>query len=395
MDSSSTQRDTKGKDFVVAIDASRNRSGGAKAHLLGILKSCDPREYGVSTVHVWSYEALLDQLPNLPWLVKHSPKELNSSLLMQMWWQYRQLPVEVARARCDVLLSTDAGTVCHFRPDIVMSRDMLSFEGKEMLRYPLFSFSRLRLWLLKWLQIRSLRKANGALFLTQYAADVIQSYTGKLNAVRIVPHGIGDNFRRENIPSDWAARGGTIRCTYVSNSDLYKHQWHVVEAMGMLRKSGFRVCLNLVGAGSGSAVHKILDAVKRVDPERSFVNVLPAQKHEVISQHLFESDVFIFASSCENMPNTLVEAMAAGLPIASSDRGPMPEVLQGGGVYFNPEEPASIFEAVKSIIENKSLRIQIARIALDRSKLFSWRRCAEETWRYLGDIHSSYAKQRN
>ena len=395
MDSSSTERDTKGTDFVVAIDASRNRSGGAKAHLLGILKSCDPREYGVSAVHVWSYEALLDQLPNLPWLVKHSPKELNSSLLMQMWWQYRQLPVEVARARCDVLLSTDAGTVCHFGPDIVMSRDMLSFEGKEMLRYPFFSFSRLRLWLLKWLQVRSLRKANGALFLTQYAADVIQSYTGKLNAVRIVPHGIGDNFRRENIPSDWTTRGGTIRCTYVSNADLYKHQWHVVEAMGMLRKAGFEVCLSLVGAGSGSAVDKILDTVKRVDPERSFVKVLPAQKHEIISQYLFESDVFVFASSCENMPNTLVEAMAAGLPIACSDRGPMPEVLQGGGVYFNPEEPASIFKAVKSIIENKSLRTQIARIALERSKLFSWSRCAEETWRYLGDIYASYSKQRN
>jgi glycosyltransferase involved in cell wall biosynthesis len=385
----------KKMNFVVAIDASRNRSGGAIAHLRGILGASDPRKYGVSAVHVWSYEALLDQLPNSPWLVKHSPKELNSSLLMQMWWQYRQLPVEVARARCDVLLSTDAGTVCHFEPDIVMSRDMLSFEGKEMLRYPPFSFSRIRLWLLKWLQVRSLRKANGALFLTQYAADVIQSYTGKLNAVRIVPHGIGDNFRRENIPSGWTSRGGTIKCTYVSNADLYKHQWHVVEAMGMLRKAGFEVCLSLVGAGSGSAVNKILDTVKRVDPERSFVEVLPAQKHEIISQYLFESDVFVFASSCENMPNTLVEAMAAGLPIACSDRGPMPEVLQGGGVYFNPEDAASIFEAVKSIIENQSLRTQIAKVALERSKLFSWRRCAEETWRYLGDIHASYSRQRN
>lgn len=392
MYSSSTQSVAKNKDFVVAIDASRNRSGGAKAHLLGILKSCDPREHGVSAVHVWSYEALLDQLPNLPWLIKHSPKELNSSLLIQMWWQNWRLPVEVARARCDVLLSTDAGTVCHFEPDIVMSRDMLSFEGKEMLRYPFFSFSRLRLLLLKWLQVRSLRKANGVLFLTQYAADVIQTYTGKLNTVRIVPHGIGDNFRRENTSADWTTSGRTIRCTYVSNADLYKHQWHVVEAMGMLRKAGFEVCLDLVGAGSGPAVHKILESVNRVDPERSFVNVLPAQKHEVISQHLFESDVFIFASSCENMPNTLVEAMAAGLPIACSDRGPMPEVLQKGGIYFNPEDPASIFDAVKTIIENSTLRTQIARIALERSRLFSWRRCAEETWRYLWDIHASYVK---
>jgi glycosyltransferase involved in cell wall biosynthesis len=71
----------------------------------------------------------------------------------------------------------------------------------------------------------------------------------------------------------------------------------------------------------------------------------------------------------------------------------MPEILQGGGVYFNPEDPVSIFEAVKSIVDNKSLRTKIARIALERSRFFSWRRCAEETWRYLGQIKSSYAKQ--
>ena len=35
------------------------------------------------------------------------------------------------------------------------------------------------------------------------------------------------------------------------------------------------------------------------------------------------------------MPNTLVEAMASGLPIACSDRGPMPEVLGDGGVLFD------------------------------------------------------------
>jgi glycosyltransferase involved in cell wall biosynthesis len=307
-----------------------------------------------------------------------------------MWWQRQKLPLEVTLAGCDILLSTDAGTVCRFEPDIVMSRDMLSFEGKEMLRYPFFSFSRIRLWLLKWLQIESLRKANGALFLTQYAADIIQSYTGKLKKVRIIPHGIGDNFRRVNISVNRPEDRSTIRCTYVSNADLYKHQWHVVEAIGMLREVGFDVCLNLVGAGSGVAVERVHESVKRVDPECTFVSILPAQKHEEIAQRLFDSDVFIFASSCENMPNTLVEAMAAGLPIACSDRGPMPEVLQKGGVYFDPENPASIFEAVKKIIENESLRTNISSISLERSQLFSWERCARETWQYLVDIHSSH-----
>lgn len=386
-------RDNERK-ISIAIDASRNRSGGAKAHLLGILMSCDPRSYGIGTVHVWSYNSLLDQLPNVSWLVKHSPKELEGSILKQIWWQRRKLPEELALAECDILLSTDAGTVCRFEPDIVMSRDMLSFEGAEMLRYPFFSFSRLRLWLLKWIQIQSLKRATGALFLTKYAANTIQSYTGRLPVFKIIPHGIGENFRRENDFLDWPANRKTINCTYVSNADLYKHQWHVVEAIGMLRASGYDVCLNLVGAGSGVAAEKVLESVKRVDPEGSFVNILPVQKHTEVAQHLFNADIFIFASSCENMPNTLVEAMAAGLPIACSDRGPMPEILQQGGVYFDPESSVSIFEAVKSLVEINSLRKNLSKISLERAQLFSWERCARETWQYVVDIHASHI-QRN
>lgn len=92
------------------------------------------------------------------------------------------------------------------------------------------------------------------------------------------------------------------------------------------------------------------------------------------------------------MPNTLVEAMAAGLPIACSDRGPMPEVLKTSGVYFNPEMPLSIAKAVKTIIDNPNLRRDIASLAFERSQLFSWRRCAKETWAYLLDVRNASAR---
>jgi glycosyltransferase involved in cell wall biosynthesis len=377
---------------IVAIDASRNRSGGAITHLLGILSSIDPRGYGIQQVHVWSYSDLLNKLPDYSWLVKHSPKELNQSLLHQVLWQRFKFRREISANGCNILLSTDAGTVARFTPSIVMSRDMLSFEGQEMLRYPFFSFSRVRLLLLKCMQIRSLQKATAALFLTQYAADTIQLHTNKLRTVRIIPHGISDNFRRNNFSSAWIPRKKAIKCTYVSNADLYKHQWHVVEAIAMLRSAGHDVFLNLVGAGTGPAVDKVLESMKRFDINNSFINLLPAQKHETIANYLFETDIFIFASSCENMPNTLIEAMAAGLPIACSNRGPMPEVLQRGGVYFNPEDPTSIFDAVAKIILNEPFRIEMAHIALERSKFFSWQRCAKETWLYLADVFSAYLR---
>lgn len=367
----------------VAIDASRNRSGGAKAHLLGILGAGDPRQHGIAVVHVWSYDNLLRELPDVPWIIKHCPPELNQSLLKQLWWQYRKLPSELANTGCDVLLSTDAGTVCRFTPSVVMSRDMLSFEGKEMQRYPLLSFSRLRLFLLKHMQISSLRRATGALFLTQYASSVIQRFTGKLQFVQVIPHGIGESFRQQTKGGLWREPVHSIKCVYVSNADMYKHQWHVVHAIASLRKEGHPVVLKLVGGGAGRAKVLLEDAIKQVDPEGHFVELLDAVPHNEIPNHLAKADIFIFASSCENMPNTLVEAMAGGLPISCSDRGPMPEILKDAGTYFNPEDPASIAKAVEKLILDGSFRKSSAEKAKVLSNQYSWERCARETWRFL------------
>ena len=56
-----------------------------------------------------------------------------------------------------------------------------------------------------------------------------------------------------------------------------------------------------------------------------------------LPEHLREAELFVFASSCENLPNILIEGMAAGLPIACSRRPPMPEVLGDAGESFDPE----------------------------------------------------------
>lgn len=378
--------------LVVGIDASRNRSGGAKAHLLGILNSTRPSESGISVVHLWSYRELLDQVPDYPWLVKHCPPELERKMPFQLLWQRRDLPRELAQNGCDILLSTDAGTVCRFAPAVVMSRDMLSFEDGEMERYPVLSKARLRLLLLKYGQAQSLRDAAGALFLTRYSAEVIQRFTGPLPVVRIIPHGIGNEFRRQSFKAMADKASKNISCCYVSNVDLYKHQWHVVTAIATLRREGYLVTLNLVGGGSGAA-RALLDAVvAREDPSGSFVKILDAIPHRDIPSQLATADLFIFASSCENMPNTLVEAMAAGLPIACSERGPMPEILRDAGAYFNPEDPASIVKAIKTIITNDAFRDIIARKAFDFSKEYSWQRCANETWLFLKEVHEMAGK---
>jgi glycosyltransferase involved in cell wall biosynthesis len=370
--------------LVVGIDASRNRSGGARAHIQGILYHFDA-EQGVKTVHLWAYQALLDEIADRPWLVKHHHRLLERSLPFQLVWQAAFLKRAALRAECDILFATDATSLCLYRPLVVLSQDLLSYEPGVMQSYP-HGYAHLRLQAIKIIQNLAFRRSRGVLFLTQYAADLIQQSCGRLSHTAIAPHGIDEAFRRINRPDPSDAPEGAerpIRCIYVSNADLYKHQWHVVEAIRLLRNRGYVAKLKLVGGGSGLAQKKLVDAMRRCDPAGQFVTQLNFVRHTDLPPLLAQADIYIFASSCENLPVILLEGMAAGLPIACSDRGPMPEVLQDGGVYFDPEHSDSIAAAVQSLIDSAELRAQVARKARQLALKYTWKNCSRDTFAFL------------
>lgn len=370
-------------NIIIGIDASRNRSGGAIAHLTGILSEEDPRRQGIKEVHLWSYKRLLDQVPERPWVIKHNPPELEASLLEQVWWQYRTLQKEANSAGCDVLFATDATTVSRFRPLVVMSQDLLSYETGAMKSFG-FGKARLRLIAILLVQNMAMKRADGVIYLTRYASRVIQSATGKLARTTIIPHGVGCAFRNRMIVRQWPSGAGwPIQCLYVSNVAPYKHQWNVVRATGMLRKRGIEIRLVLVGESGGPAQRLLNKEIVACDPEGNFVDTLGAVEHERVAALMAGANIFVFASSCENLPVTLLEAMANGLPIACSDRGPMPEVLEDGGVYFNPEDPASIAEAIERIVKDEDLRLSIAKRAKELSERYSWAKCASATWEFI------------
>ena len=364
----------------LGINASRARSGGSIAHLVGVLSVVDPGEFGISEVHVWSYPKLLAALPDAKWLHRHSSRALGGSLAKQLLWERFVLPGALSAAGCTILLNVDAGSVCRFRPSVTMSRDMLSYEPGEMQRFG-WNQARLRLIALRYVQNASLRAADEAVFLTSYAGRVIQRSCGALEHVTYIPHGVGEAFRQivpqENWPADTSR---PIRCLYVSNALPYKHQWHVVDAVERVRLSGIDMTLQLVGGGEGGAQQRLEQQIARSDPAGEWVTQHAFVPQDRLPEFLSSADLFVFASSCENMPNTLVEAMASGLPIACSRRGPMPEILEDGGMYFDPENPVELAGVLRDLVQQPELRRKLAARAKTLSDQYSWTRCARDTF---------------
>lgn len=374
------------KGIIVGLDASRNRSGGAIAHINGLLGGADPRAHGIKQVHLFGHDTLIQRVDDFPWLTKHCVSATKHSVLLQVLWQRFWLPILARKLDIQVMFNTDAGSVYPIQPSITLSQDMLSYEPGEMQRYRWLSWARLRLEILKIVQLARLKNSTVAVFLTRHAYSVIGSQT-TLRKVEIIPHGIDARFLEAGQQRPSRELTNPIRILYVSNTAPYKHQWHVVEAVSIARGwTGRDLKLRLVGGGSGDAQQRLLQAMATYNVKDNFVEQIPFVPHEQIIAELHAADLFVFASSCENLPITLLEAMAAGVPIACSNRGPMPEILGSVNPYFDPEVPETIAHAIVQLINDPALRDASVKSAMNLSRHFNWKQCADASWKLLASV---------
>jgi glycosyltransferase involved in cell wall biosynthesis len=144
--------------------------------------------------------------------------------------------------------------------------------------------------------------------------------------------------------------------------------------------------LDLVGPAYGPSLSRLSQTMKEIDPEGEFIRYHGAVPYSDLPDWYRDANLFVFASSCENMPNILVEAMAAGLPIACSNRGPMPEVLGSEGNYFDPEAPEEIAEVIERMLDDVDLRQKSALDAHTRVAAYDWQKCTYATAEFLADV---------
>jgi glycosyltransferase involved in cell wall biosynthesis len=378
----------------LGIDASNLRTGGAVTHLVEVLRAADPLAYGFTRVMVWGGRGTLHRIEDREWLVKSSVPLLDRRLPYRVFWQRTMLARAARRQSCDLLFVPGGSHGGDFRPVVTMSRNLLPFEWPELRRYG-SSLVGLRLRLLRRAQSRTFRRADGLIFLTQYARETVTRVIGSVPArTTVIPHGVDARFSRrprEQRPVDHYSPERPFRVLYVSIIDLYKHQWHVAEAIAQLRRSGLPIELELVGPAYAPALARLNETLNRVDPLGEFVCYSGSVPHEKLHDRYAEADLCLFASSCENMPNILLEGMASGLPIACSNRGAMPEVLGEAGAYFDPESPDDIARALRELLLSPTLRARFAQASFERSRAYSWRNCAAQTFQFLREAVTAQA----
>jgi glycosyltransferase involved in cell wall biosynthesis len=372
----------------IGIDASNLRSGGGLTHISEILQVAEPSVHGFQQIVVWGGKQTLKHLPyDKTWLkLVHDPL-LDAPLPLRLYWRQVKFS-SLAKPACDILWVPGGLYTGSFKPIVTMCRNMLPFEFQEMRRFGM-SLQSIRYLLLRTGLLKSFRHADGVIFLTKYAQSVVMNINAIEAQSAIIHHGIDKQFclpPRPQKPLCDYSPDNPFKLLYVSIVNFYKHQWHVAKAVANLRNEGIPITLDLIGPAYPPALRHLHKLIEQIDPKNEFIHYYGQVPYKELAKWYHRADAFVFASSCENMPNILMEAMAAGLPIACAQRGPMPEILGNAGVYFDPEQPTEIADTIRSLLEDQTLRQHYASAAFQYAQSYSWERCASETFSFLSKI---------
>jgi glycosyltransferase involved in cell wall biosynthesis len=381
--------------MILGIDATNIRTGGGLTHLKEILLNGNPIAHGFEKVIVWSSDSTLNHLPQIDWLIKQSHLFLNKGFIFSFVYQ-KMILSKCAETKycCDVLFVPGGTFLGTFGNVVSMSQNMLPFEKKERMRYPSV-LTRLKFYILKYTQSRTFKNSNGIIFLSKYAHDYVNKRINLQNNSKIIiPHGINPLFlNKPKEQRDIASYSidFPFRFLYVSNITVYKHQWNVAAAILKIRSEGFPVVLDLVGVATLESFKKLRRIMD--DDRYKCINYLGFKSNYELNAIYNNADAFVFASSCENMPIILIEAMASGLPIACSNYGPMPEVLGNLDFYFDPLKTDEIYLSIKRLLASKEDRVQYSWQAYRNASQYTWQDCSNETFKYLSLISNKFKNE--
>ncbi len=133
----------------------------------------------------------------------------------------------------------------------------------------------------------------------------------------------------------------------------------------------------LVAGGRGWLDEETL-ALAAARPE---VKLLGRVGEEELRHLVAGADGVVYPSLFEGFGLPVLEAMAAGRPVLTSDREPMRSIAGGAALLVDPEDEGALREGMGRLLDDEGLRSELMSRGPERAREFTWRACAEASLR--------------
>jgi glycosyltransferase involved in cell wall biosynthesis len=205
------------------------------------------------------------------------------------------------------------------------------------------------------------------------ANDAIEFYKIPSNKITVVPLAYDkEHFKFLNLPTK-------NYFLYVGRHDIYKNIGRSLNAFSNLSKD---YEFWIAGSPDPRFTPKLkeqAEALGIIDRVKFLSYVSYAELPALINQ----ATALLFTSLWEGFGLPVLEAMACGTPVITSNLSSIPEVAGDAAILVNPYQESEIFDAMNAIVKDSTLRFQLRQKGLDRAQSFSWQKTATQTTEIL------------
>ncbi len=207
------------------------------------------------------------------------------------------------------------------------------------------------------------------------AQDVIEFF--QIPASKITPILLGydaDRFRFLDLPT-------SNYFLYLGRQDPYKNLHRLITAFGIIRGCG-DYQLWLAGPPDERYTPSLRAQVEklRLTGRVKFLDYVP---YEELPTLINQARALVFPTLWEGFGFPVLEAMACGTPVITSNISSLPEVAGDAAILVNPYKAAEIAEAMQAVAEDTELRSRLRQASLARANCFSWAATGQATAQVL------------
>jgi len=248
--------------------------------------------------------------------------------------------------------------------------------------YPQFFPALQRAWL-KLLVRESAHRADHIITVSEYSKrDLVRTYGICEEKITVTYEGAGDEFvpldrdkAKEKLASQYGIDGNFV--LYVGRLQARKNLLRLVRAYARVRRAGLPQKLVLAGAPD-TMFQPVLTCIRELQLQEDVV--LPGYVATADLPSFYNAaQVFVYPSLFEGFGLPLMEAMACGTPVITSQGSSLGEVAGEAAVLVDPLDEASIAEAMTKVLSNPELRRRLSEAGLRRSRQFSFAKAAQQT----------------
>lgn len=300
-------------------------------------------------------------------------------------------PVRLPLSRIDVLSTLIAPLVRSAPATVVHFKTMHAFTAPEGVRPAARLYRRLN-------YPRTARVADVIIINSESLRQEVQRYLDVDPAkLRLIPEAVDhDLFRPGDRDESWHhvnTRYGVTKpfVLFVSSLWPYKNCSGLLKAFASARRDLEDRQLVVVGPGRDQEYVAELEALAErlgIADDVHWVGGVPLEE----TVHFYRSaDVFVYPSFNETFGLPILEAMAAGCPVVTSDASAMPETAGGRALLANPHDAQSIADAILKACGPEGDQLRAG--GLERAAEFTWAATAEKTLAVYREVHRRHGKQ--